>query len=357
MRYNYCEQFGFDAERRKHRLVLLGLGEADFAPAETLHRRVIAPNVQNIIEAFYEKLLAQDEFNRILRHRFEIDNLKDSQQRYLLSLGAQFDEAAYFEERLRVGLVHARVGVPLGLYASAYGMLQQLILARVPPEIRAVDAEYHRLVAFLVKIAALDMSLASDTYHLAKVQVLETSLQALRRAGKELRHKVQTDALTGAASHAKAVARLKHALQVAQRDDTPLCIAMVDLDYFKRVNDTHGHLVGDEVLRDVTARMRASVRDFDMVGRYGGEEFLIILENAPLATAEAIAERMRRHVEESPIHVKGTEIHLTVSLGLAAAKKTDSVESLLRGADSALYAAKAAGRNCIRVAEADSAVP
>jgi diguanylate cyclase (GGDEF)-like protein len=357
MRYNYCEQFGFDAERRKHRLALLGLGEADVAPAETLHRRVIAPNVENIIEAFYERLLAQDEFTRILHRRFEIEHLKDSQRHYLLSLGAGFDAAAYFEERLRVGLVHARVGVPLGLYASAYGMLQQLILARVPPEIRAADAEYHPLVAFLVKIAALDMSLASDTYHLARVQVLETSLQALRRTGKELRHKVQTDALTGAASHAKALARLKHALQIAQRDDTPLCIAMVDLDYFKKVNDTHGHLVGDEVLRDVTARMRSSVRDFDTVGRYGGEEFLIILENAPLATAEMIAERMRLHVEESPVHVKDMEIHLTVSLGLAAARKTDDVEFLLQRADAALYAAKAAGRNCIRVAKTDATVP
>ena len=356
MTYNYCEQFGFDAERRKHRLALLGLGEADVAPAETLRVRVIVPNVESIVEAFYDKLLAQDEFNRILDRRFEIERLKSTQRLYLLSLGVGFDGPAYFEERLRVGLVHARVGVPLGLYASAYGMLQQLILAHVPLEIRAADAEYRPLVAFLVKIAALDMSLASDTYHLAKVRVLETSLQALRRAGKELRRKVQTDALTGAASHDKAVATLQHALHIAQRNDRPLCIAMVDLDHFKSVNDTHGHLIGDEVLRDVTARMRASVRDFDMVGRYGGEEFLIILEDAAPFTAKVIAERVRRHVEESPIHVKDVTLHLTLSLGLAAAHKEDDVESLLERADAALYEAKAAGRNCVRVAEADAIV-
>jgi len=357
MTYKYCEQFGFDAEGRRRRLALLGLGEADVACAEILNRRVIAPNVEPIVEAFYDRLLAQDESSRILNRGFELDHLKRTQKLYLLSLGSQFDSAEYFEERLRVGVVHARVGVPLGLYASAYGMLEQLILGHVPPEIRAVDADYQPLVAFLLKIAALDMSLASDTYHLAKVQVLESSLQVLRRSGKELRHKVQTDALTGAASHDKAIATLKHALHVAQRSDTPLCIAMVDLDFFKKVNDTHGHLVGDEVLREVTARMRASVRTFDTVGRYGGEEFIIILENAPLATARSIAERVRRHVEESPIKVKDLKVRLTLSEGLAAAHKNDSVESLLERADAALYAAKSAGRNCVRVAEADSTVP
>ena len=357
MTYRYCEQFGFDAERRRRRLTLLGLGEADVVRAETLNRRVIAPNVEPIVEAFYDRLLAQEEFARILDRGFEIERLKRTQRVYLLSLGLQFDEAAYFEERLRVGVVHARVGVPLGLYASAYGMLQQLILDHVPPEIRAVDADYLPLVAFLVKIAALDISLASDTYHLAKVQVLESSLQALRRAGKELRHKVQTDALTGAATHDRAIATLRQALHVAQRNDTTLCISMVDLDFFKNVNDTHGHLVGDEVLRDVTARIRASVRDFDTVGRYGGEEFIIILENAPLATAKSIAERVRRHVEQSPMKIKDLEIRLTLSQGLAAAHKEDDVESLLKRADAALYAAKAAGRNCVQVAEADAAVP
>lgn len=356
MTYKYCEQFGFDAGRRRRRLALLGLVAADAVPAETLNRRVIGPNVELIVEAFYDRLLAQDEFTRILNKGFELDRLKRAQKLYLLSLGSEFRAAAYFEERLRVGLVHARVGVPLGLYTSAYGMLQQLILGHVPPEIRAVDADYQPLVDFLVKIAALDMSLASDTYHLAKLQVLESSLQALRRTGKELRHKVQTDALTGAASHDKAVATLQHALHVAQRNDTPLCLAMVDLDYFKNVNDTHGHLVGDEVLRDVTARMRASVRDFDTVGRYGGEEFIIILADAPLATAKSIAERVRRHVEESPIKVKDLEIRLTLSQGLAAAHKTDDVESLLQRADAALYKAKAAGRNCVKVAEHDDVV-
>lgn len=355
MKYRYCKQFGFDAERRMRRLALLGLGKADLACAEMLHERVIAPHVESIVEAFHDALAAEEEYRRILGRGADLDRLKRLQKLYLESLGFQFDEAAYFEERLRIGLVHGRAGVPLGLYTSAHGALQQLILDHVPPAIRAVPADHQALVAFLLKITALDMSLASETYHLARVEVLQSSLQALRHVDKELRRKVQTDALTGAASHSQAIATLKQALNVAQRSDTPLCIAMVDLDFFKKVNDTHGHLIGDEVLHDVTARMRASVREFDTVGRYGGEEFLIILENAPLATARSIAERLRQHVEESPIKVKDVKIRLTLSLGLATARKGDDVECLLQRADAALYQAKAAGRNRVRVAEADAA--
>ncbi len=356
MKYRYCQQFGFNAERRKRRLALLGLGKADLACARALHRRVIAPGPDAIVEAFYGRLDAEAEYRQIIQRGVDLPRLKRLQKAYLLSLGLQFDKAAYFEERLRVGLAHARVGVPLGLYASAHGLLQQLILDRVPPEIRAVEGEYRPLVSFLMKITALDMSLASDTYHLSRVERLENSLQALRHADRRLRRKVRIDALTGAASHSELIAALKRALHTARRKGRPLCIAMVDLDFFKKVNDTHGHLVGDEVLHDVTARMRSSVRDFDTVGRYGGEEFVIILENAPLAAAATILERVRRHVAQTPIKVKGIEIRLTLSQGLAAANKTDDVESLLQRADSALYAAKAAGRNCIRVAEADAAV-
>lgn len=356
MTYTYCAQFGFDAEGRRRRLALLDLSETDIALGQMLNRRVITPSVEPIIEAFYGELLAQDEFTRILNRGFDLDRLKRTQKLYLLSLGLQFDSAEYFEERLRVGVVHASVSVPLGLYTSAYAILQRLILDHVPPDVKAIEPEYRLLVSFLLKVTALDMSLASDIYYLAKVQGLESSLQAWRHAGKELRHKVETDTLTGAASHSQAIAMLQRALRIAQRNDTPLCIDMVDLDFFKNVNDSYGHLVGDEVLRDVTARMRSSVRDFDIVGRYGGEEFVIILENAPLATAKSIAERVRRHVAQSPIKVKDLRIPLTLSQGVAAAHKADDVASLLKRADTALYAAKAAGRNCVKLAEVDCAV-
>jgi len=357
MKYRYCEQFGFGAEHRRSRLALLGLSEADLASAEMLHDRVIAPHVQSLVEAFHDTLAAEDGYRRIIDRGVDLDRLKGLQKLHLLSLGIRFHEAEYFEERLRVGLAHGRVGVPLGLYTAAHGILQQLILDRVPQAIRSVPADYRALVAFLLKITALDMSLASETYHLARVEVLQSSLEALRHVDKELRRKAQTDALTGAASHSQAIAALKHALRLAQHGDTPLCVAMVDLDFFKKVNDTHGHLVGDEVLRDVTARIRSSVREFDTVGRYGGEEFLIILENAPLAMASGILERVRQHVEESPIQVKDLRIRLTLSQGLAAARKQDDVASLLQRADAALYEAKAAGRNCVRVAEDGATVP
>ncbi len=353
--YKLCQEFGFDAKVRRDRLALLGLGNADLVWAQTLQQQVIAPHVEHIIERFYETLLSDQEFTRILSRGFDIEHLKRTQTLYLLSLGVGFASPEYFEERLRVGLAHAHVAVPLGLYSSAYCVLQQLILSHIPSAIAAVASDYRSVVGFVLKITALDMSLANDTYHTSKLRAVEGSLQATRRAREELRQQVAIDMLTGATSHMHALSMLQQALHIAQRNDTPLCIIMVDLDRFKEVNDTHGHLVGNEVLRDVTARMQSAVRDFDVVGRYGGEEFLIILETAPLPTARIIAERVRKRVADSPINTSGRQIALTLSQGVAVARQQDDVDSLLKRADAALYAAKAAGRNCVRIAEAEPA--
>ena len=138
------------------------------------------------------------------------------------------------------------------------------------------------------------------------------------------------------------------ALARAQRDNAPLCVIMADLDHFKTINDTHGHLVGDDVLRIAAARMLAASRAEDQVGRYGGEEFIFILQNTSLDGAEEAAERVRARLSNDAIQVGGAEIVVTVSMGLSCVRRQDTVNSLIERADAALYAAKAAGRNCIR---------
>jgi diguanylate cyclase len=123
---------------------------------------------------------------------------------------------------------------------------------------------------------------------------------------------------------------------------------MADLDHFKAVNDRHGHLVGDEVLKICAARMVAGARADDEVCRYGGEEFLLILDGARLGDAWEVAERVRSRISEDEIHCGDEQIYVTISLGLAEAQASDTANSLIERADAALYAAKSAGRNCIR---------
>jgi diguanylate cyclase (GGDEF)-like protein len=347
--------YGLDQPERSSRLALLGLSASDQSHALRLQAKIIAPNIESIIDRFYGDLQKQAQFIEIIqRGNYSIEALKKTQRQYMLSLGVGFDTPEYCEERLRVGLAHAKVGVPLGLYQSVYSLLQRIIIGKI--QISAENQqERDDLTDFLLKITNLDMTLAIETYHQKRVEGLESSVSTLTNERVMLRQKAETDPLTKLANHGHIVRQLEVVLKEHQQQDKPLCIIMADLDHFKEVNDIHGHLSGDVVLKDVAARMISAVRSFDMVGRYGGEEFVIILQNTNLEVARVIAERIRHHIASAPINVQGNEIPMTISEGLVIAQPVEDYRQLLERADQALYAAKKAGRNCVVVH--DSAGP
>jgi two-component system cell cycle response regulator len=137
-------------------------------------------------------------------------------------------------------------------------------------------------------------------------------------------------------------------------------LLIFDIDWFKRVNDTHGHAAGDAVLKEVANRVSRHVRGFDLVARYGGEEFVVVLPETPLPVAMVVAERLRSVIAEKPIEAGDPPVGLpiTISIGVAMTRGTEETPAtLLQRADEALYAAKGAGRNCIRVADADAVMP
>ena len=155
----------------------------------------------------------------------------------------------------------------------------------------------------------------------------------------------ETDQLTGIANRRRATAELVQQTLSARREDHPLSIALFDIDHFKSVNDTYGHHIGDEVLSRVASCAAKSIRSKDLVGRFGGEEFLIVLPDTDAQTALAIAERVRAAIEfddAAPM--------VTVSVGIAQLTRGESGESLLQRADQALYVAKREGRNLLRLA-------
>ena len=138
---------------------------------------------------------------------------------------------------------------------------------------------------------------------------------------------------------------LRKAKEQAQNDSYPLCIVMADIDHFKSVNDTHGHLAGDGVLKEVAKRIKSSLRGFDVVGRYGGEEFMLILHKADISNARMVAERIRSRIAATPIDLEDALLDVTISMGVAMAKKDEDVNSLVERADKALYQAKINGKN------------
>ncbi|MGY2161291.1 GGDEF domain-containing protein [Pseudomonas tolaasii] len=143
---------------------------------------------------------------------------------------------------------------------------------------------------------------------------------------------------------------LQREIDMARRHLHPLSLLMLDIDHFKRINDTHGHAAGDNVLRAVAASIKSQLRNVDMVFRFGGEEFLILLSNTGRDAAGMVGERLRRAAQAREYWADGTRIELTVSLGCSTLLAAESAESLLRRADNALYVAKREGRNRLAMA-------
>jgi diguanylate cyclase (GGDEF)-like protein len=186
-----------------------------------------------------------------------------------------------------------------------------------------------------------------------RTQDLEREKRDLMRARDQMRHFAEHDDLTGLWNHRVIMKRLHQEVERAAREGAQLSVILADLDYFKRINDTYGHPAGDLVLKEIGAIFMRSVRSYDWVGRYGGEEFLLILPGSSLVSSRIRAEQLRAAVEAANIADGETIIQVTASFGVASGFAA-GFESLIREADTALYCAKDNGRNCVRTMEIDS---
>ncbi|APE29673.1 hypothetical protein BOX17_01090 [Halomonas aestuarii] len=165
-----------------------------------------------------------------------------------------------------------------------------------------------------------------------------------------LRHMARTDELTGITNRRRFFELAEQERRRAHRDGTPLSLCMVDIDHFKDINDLHGHAIGDLALTVVAARCQSVLRESDIIGRYGGEEFVIALPLANLVTAREIAERMRDAVCRQPLEFNGVTLALSVTVGISRVEDSEtSLDPGLLRADQALYTGKAKGRNCVMV--------
>lgn len=170
----------------------------------------------------------------------------------------------------------------------------------------------------------------------------------LLNAREELRERAEKDLLTMLPNRSAIHSVLESEIARCHRDLRSVGVVLLDLDHFKSVNDTYGHLAGDAVLRETAHRFRMSIRPYDQIGRYGGEEFLLVLPNCDLAQAHLQAERMRVVMEQKPMYVDGKPLRVTASFGVTVSDGTDRpIEEYVRAADEALYKAKHQGRNCV----------
>ena len=188
-----------------------------------------------------------------------------------------------------------------------------------------------------------------------RTEDLEKEKTELLRAREQMRHFAEHDDLTGLWNHRIIVERLRQEVDRSRREKTPLSVILVDLDHFKNVNDTCGHPAGDLVLKEVAAIFQNAVRSYDWVGRYGGEEFLLILPGSGFAGARVRAEQLRMAVQWARIHDGHRSIPMTASFGVASGLPSH-YEALIQAADVALYRAKNNGRNCVVAAEIEPGI-
>lgn len=211
----------------------------------------------------------------------------------------------------------------------------------------------------------LEESLDAGADDFIRKPVNMTELRARLRAAsrlvrmqKQFRQLAETDALTGAANRRAFMHCLEMETEQARRHGSNVCVVMIDLDHFKLVNDTHGHAIGDRVLIETVQAVQKCLRDRDLLGRLGGEEFAVVLHDTTIEQAANAAERIRAAIEAMQIcNDQGQAVPITTSLGVSAAAADtglDTPESLLLAADEALYEAKHSGRNRVVLARPDA---
>jgi diguanylate cyclase (GGDEF)-like protein len=184
---------------------------------------------------------------------------------------------------------------------------------------------------------------------------LEREKIELLRTQEKMRQYAERDDLTGLWNHRIIIERLRQEVDRSQRDCTALTVVLVDLDHFKDINETYGHPVGDMVLKEISEVLLRSVRNYDWVGRYGGEVFMLILPGSSFVGARLRAERFRMAVAAARFVQGEKTIQLTASFGVASGYPTDA-DVMIQAADTALYRAKNGGRNCVMAVEIEPQV-
>jgi diguanylate cyclase len=210
-----------------------------------------------------------------------------------------------------------------------------------------VATDIERLAAMLCYILTIGQCAFVGLYGSSLRKMLYDRSFALKEANKRIEELAELDELTGSLNRRCIMRMLDEEVSRFKRTRAPCSIALIDIDWFKRINDTYGHPTGDEVLRTFAITVFANIRNFDRFGRFGGEEFLLVLPDTSLAAAARILDRLRAIIAELDWSAFSAGMLVTVSAGIATLTPDDTPDTILARADGALYEAKAAGRNRI----------
>ncbi|WP_395788576.1 two-component regulator propeller domain-containing protein [Aquimonas sp.] len=263
---------------------------------------------------------------------------------YVLHVQAAHTSGQWNPQAARLSLQIAPLWWQRWSTRAAFGLLLSLLIfSMVQHRLRRLRQREARLLEL---VEERTRALSTQTERLIAADSEKSCLlEQLQRQSEAFARQAREDPLTGLANRRALDELLAYEFARAERSDQPLCVALVDIDHFKRVNDEHSHAVGDAVLKTMAERMRELCRDIDTVARWGGEEFAVLLPNTRLSDALSVCERMRAGIDKLDFDTAVPGLHITISIGLASHEGHVDYDRMLSQADAALYAAKSSGRN------------
>lgn len=313
---------------------LLSTFEIDEAAKADLRRLrpIVASNIDRVLAQFYKKIVSDPAMGSVFSETASMLKARAKQREHWLDwvFLARFD-AEYLTRCKRIGRAHKVHGVLPAYYLFGYHFMSRtiksLILEKFPDR-----HEADRLISSVEKALFLDIDLAISVY--------------CSEVTEDWRKSSLYDSLTGVLNRRGISESLKTTLSDAKLYNTPVSVALLDIDHFKKVNDTYGHSGGDIALSRVAELISANMRDGDIVGRWGGEEFIIVMHDTSLDESREVAERIRHQIETLEIQLKETTVSVTASLGVSELTPDEqTIDAAVTRADTALYTAKRSGRN------------
>lgn len=310
-------------------------------------KSIVEDNIDEIVSEFYEKQTAIDEIALLIGDSDTLSRLRSAQRKYVLDLFSGRYDSHYVNNRLRIGMVHKRIGVDPKLYLSAVRTLKEVIIKTLRLKLNQPHDDSHTLIFdSLDKLLYFDTTLVFDTYIGSLVGEIETAKKRTELYAKSLEIKVaertkqleelsKIDPLTNIYNQRAMREILARELLLAKRNHTKLAMIYFDVDDFKTINDKHGHIAGDEVLKHIGHCMLTSIRDTDVACRYGGDEFCIVLSDCDLEDAKAVCQKIiDSFAEKYPYY--------SLSMGIAESNIDEIIDenSLIKKADQNMYRAK-----------------
>jgi diguanylate cyclase (GGDEF)-like protein len=328
-----------------HRMALLGLEEQHFKLMAS-YKMHIEEHIDAIVDEFYQKQTEIDEITLLIGDSETLMRLRNAQRKYILDLFSGIYDSDYVNNRLRIGMVHKRIGVEPKLYLSAIKSLKQLIIISLAKSITD-KLELQNLSEAIDTLFYFDTTLVFDTYiscligeiesEKRKTEIYAKSLEAkVAERTRQLEELAKLDPLTGLYNQRAMHEVLKRELSLAKRRENSVSLAYFDVDKFKQINDSQGHVKGDEILKFVGQVLRTVIREVDLPCRYGGDEFCVIFPDCELESAFGSCQRIvERFAERYP------EYSLSIGLAVADAETIIEAEALIKLADDKMYQAKA----------------